>query len=169
MEEGDLVLTPQMVWHDHTNPMGQDLYWLDALDAPLVFHLNANFYNFYYEDVQPETVPENHTADSLGRGLLRNQYAAPKERSLSLIYKWKDTYAALHSAIDTEASPFDDVIFEYTNPLDAGHTLPGMSCFHSAASPRGAHGSSQAHNKRCLSRLSGPRLHHQQWPTPGLG
>ena len=129
MEEGDLVLTPQMVWHDHTNPMAQDLYWLDALDAPLVFHLNANFYNFYYEDVQPETVPENHTADTLGRGLLRNQYAPSRERSLSLIYKWKDAHAALQSATDSETSPFDGIIFEYTNPLDAGHTLPAMSCF----------------------------------------
>ena len=129
MEEGDLVLTPQMVWHDHMNPMSQDLYWLDALDAPLVFHLNANFYNFYYEDVQPETIPENHTEDSLGRGLLRNAYAPPRDRTLSLIYKWKDAWAALNSATDGDVSPYDGVIFEYANPLDAGHTLPGMSCF----------------------------------------
>lgn len=129
MEEGDLVLTPQMTWHDHTNPKSQSIYWLDALDVPLTIYLNAYFYDPYYEDVQPVTFPENYTASRLGNGLLRNVYNPPEERTLSLIYKWKDTYDALLGVTEEDISPFDGAYFEYTNPLDGGHTLPGMSCF----------------------------------------
>src|SRR5262249_15952878 len=30
MEEGDLILTPQLSWHDHTNDSGKPIIWLDG-------------------------------------------------------------------------------------------------------------------------------------------
>jgi gentisate 1,2-dioxygenase len=45
MEEGDLILTPQLTWHDHTNDSGNPIIWLDGLDIPLVQSLHSFFLN----------------------------------------------------------------------------------------------------------------------------
>jgi gentisate 1,2-dioxygenase len=45
MEEGDLILTPQLSWHDHTNDSGKPIIWLDGLDIPLVQSLQQLLLN----------------------------------------------------------------------------------------------------------------------------
>jgi len=40
MEEGDLILTPQLTWHDHGNDTDEPIVWLDALDIPLTLALH---------------------------------------------------------------------------------------------------------------------------------
>ncbi len=36
MEPGDLILTPKLTWHDHSNDSKEPMLWLDGLDFPLV-------------------------------------------------------------------------------------------------------------------------------------
>jgi gentisate 1,2-dioxygenase len=45
-----------------------------------------------------------------------------------LTYRWADTYAALRRLAAVDASPFDDVALEYTDPRTGGHTLPALAC-----------------------------------------
>ena len=40
MEPGDLILTPNMSWHDHSNDSPEPMLWLDGLDFPLVTALH---------------------------------------------------------------------------------------------------------------------------------
>ena len=44
-------------------------------------------------------------------------------------YKWDQTYAALKRLAEVDASPFDDVALEYTNPATGGHALRTMACW----------------------------------------
>ena len=53
MEEGDLILTPQLSWHDHTNDSGKPIIWLDGLDIPLVQSLQQLLFEPHPEYAQP--------------------------------------------------------------------------------------------------------------------
>ena len=44
-------------------------------------------------------------------------------------YKWQETRAALDRLARGEASPFDDVALEYTNPATGGPVLPTLACW----------------------------------------
>ncbi len=41
MSERDMILTPAWCWHEHANPGGQRVIWLDVLDAPLIKQLDV--------------------------------------------------------------------------------------------------------------------------------
>lgn len=44
MRPGDVLLTPNWAWHSHENKGGDDCYWMDFLDVPLVHLLEPMFY-----------------------------------------------------------------------------------------------------------------------------
>ena len=52
MEEGDLILTPQLTWHDHVNDSGEPIIWLDGLDIPLTQALHQLFFEPYHQEQQ---------------------------------------------------------------------------------------------------------------------
>ena len=52
MEEGDLILTPQLTWHDHVNDSGKPIIWLDGLDIPLTQALHQLFFEPYHQEQQ---------------------------------------------------------------------------------------------------------------------
>lgn len=43
MNKGDLILTPPGLWHEHGHEGQGPVVWLDALDLPLVYGLEASF------------------------------------------------------------------------------------------------------------------------------
>lgn len=43
MERGDLVLTPNWTWHDHTNRSDTPAIWIDILDVNLIHRMGAHF------------------------------------------------------------------------------------------------------------------------------
>ncbi|RUN76520.1 cupin domain-containing protein [Sphingomonas sp. TF3] len=49
MAPGDVVLTPQWMWHGHANYSDQPAFWIDFLDVPLVQNLE-NMYFEHHED-----------------------------------------------------------------------------------------------------------------------
>jgi len=63
MHEGDLVITPPMAWHDHSNESDRPIFWLDGLDIPLVQFLDASFSEHHDEDEQPIARPEGDRRD----------------------------------------------------------------------------------------------------------
>src|SRR5205807_909619 len=52
---------------------------------------------------------------------------SPKVSPL-LAFPWDQTESALHNLAKVDASPFDDVAMEYTNPVTGGHVLPTIGC-----------------------------------------
>lgn len=129
MERGDLILTPTWTWHDHGNEGDGPMIWLDALDTPLVHHLEATFYEPYPEDQQPiESVGSSERKYATGG--LRPAWEAPKVDHSSLWhYKWDRTYDALWRLAQVGSSPFDDIAMEYSDPVTGGPVLRTMACW----------------------------------------
>lgn len=126
MEENDLLLTPNWMWHEHRNQTDQHIIWLDALDFPLVNLMQASLFE-----------PGEHDgcearADGFSRrrlGLFRpTGWGAYEEGHPVIRYPWSEMRAALEAERDAEGSRFDGIILEYINPINSGPTLPTMSC-----------------------------------------
>jgi len=124
MNEGDLILTPPMTWHEHHND-ASPVVWLDGLDNPLLFHLQLITWEAYggTQSLKPLA---GATASRLGRTrpAWDNQADSPE---YNLSYPWVETYETLKKLADAPCSPFDGVALEYVNP-SGGHTMPTMSC-----------------------------------------
>src|SRR4029453_4678325 len=95
MEKGDLILTPSLLWHDHGHEGEGPVVWLDALDLPLVYGLEAS----YAIEAPPQQVtrPAGHSARRYrqggvipyaGLGARRAQYPL-------LRFPWKDVRQTL--------------------------------------------------------------------------
>lgn len=74
MRPGDVLLTPSMSWHSHANGGGEDCYWMDFLDVPLVHLLEPMFY---------EPHPDGIEADPVA------------VESAPIAFRWEDTLARL--------------------------------------------------------------------------
>jgi gentisate 1,2-dioxygenase len=124
MEEGDLILTPQLTWHDHTNDSGKPIIWLDGLDIPLVQSLQQLLFEPYPELAQPI----EKTSDDVA---LAYSPARPDGVPATKFfhYKWSDSRRSLTVLADT-ASPdrFDGYLFEFRNPITGGPTMPTIQC-----------------------------------------
>jgi gentisate 1,2-dioxygenase len=157
MGPGDLVLTPRWTWHHHGNAGDEPVMWMDGLDFPLVILLNGVFFERHPAEHQPETRPADSSLRRYGPALRPVGGPTPpaplpkgKGESASatsysplpfreggpggvghplLTYRWADTYAALQRLAAVDASPFDDVALEYTDPRTGGHTLPALACW----------------------------------------
>ena len=57
MSRGDLILTPTGLWHEHDHQGTDPVVWLDVLDLPLVYYMEAS----YHVNGPPQTL-------NLGRG-----------------------------------------------------------------------------------------------------
>jgi len=129
MRPGDLVLTPAWHWHGHENHSNGPTLWMDSLDRPLTVALRQSRFEQYPKGAQPLVRTPGDSSARFGTGLLRP--ASAKESAISpiLSYPWMETEPALQRLADVNAiDPFDDVAFDYTNPLTGGHVLPTIGC-----------------------------------------
>lgn len=129
MEPGDLVLTPSWTWHDHNNEGAEPMIWLDGLDTPLVNNLEATFYEQYPEDQQP-IIGVGESERKYASGALRPAWEeAGTPYSPLWHYKWERTHEALRRLAQVDASPFDDVAMEFSDPATGGPVLKTMACW----------------------------------------
>jgi gentisate 1,2-dioxygenase len=126
--EGDLVLTPNWSWHDHTHDGKEPMIWLDVLDISLVRSLHATFFQPHPTGTQEV---RNHPLASYqqwGSGLMRPVNPIDLNRSNPLLaYQWATTKAAVEAASGLPADPFDDTAMEYQNPSDGGPVVDTLS------------------------------------------
>ena len=124
MNEGDLILTPPMTWHEHHNA-ASPVIWLDGLDNPLLFHLQLITWEAYGGTQATKKAAEGTTArGGRARPSWENNWERPQ---YTLLYQWDETYQMLKSLAEGPCSPFDGVALEYVNP-SGGHTMPTLSC-----------------------------------------
>jgi len=117
LERGDFVINPPWHWHDHGSDGDAPAIWMDGLDIPINNYLDASFFDFDAGDVQDVTAAMDGSVMKYGIGQLRPAWEAPcKQYSPIFTYKWKTTEQALNNLSKVDASPFDDVALEYTNP-----------------------------------------------------
>lgn len=114
MRPGDLVLTPAQHWHGHENHSNGPTLWMDTLDRPLTVAMQQSRYESY-----PSADP----------ALARTDESYSTAISPTMSYPWSQSEPELaRLAADAQSDPFDDIVFDYTNPLTGGHVLPTIGC-----------------------------------------
>ncbi len=130
MHPGDLVLTPSMTWHDHGNEGNEPVMWLDGLDSPVVRYLEALSQEPYREERQAVERPAGFSERRFGTAGLRPAWEPEGQEPGHLLhYRWEAARAALDRLAGVEASPFDDVIFEYVAPGTGKSPLATLGCY----------------------------------------
>ncbi len=113
MQRGDLILTPTGLWHEHGHDGDKPVVWLDVLDLPLVYYMEAS----YVTEGRAQTV----SGDSAGLAYQRGGVVPSPlfERSATafpmLRYPWVDVRAALTTLARTRPE-IEAVQVAYINP-----------------------------------------------------
>ena len=139
MEPGDLILTPKLTWHDHSNEASAPIIWLDGLDFPLVTALHQVMQERYPERRQPV---EKSSEEVIGKLSNSIRHGLPLQDFFH--YKWRDTEPTLRALTKspTGRNPFDGYLLEYRNPLTGGPTMTTIQC---AVQQLPAHQATEAH------------------------
>ena len=122
MTPGDLILTPNWCWHDHTNAGERPMVWFDGLDLPLVGWMESVFFELYPDDLQPVRT-RNGSERMYGRGVTAaNNDDRP--HSPLLRYAYADTDAQLEAILAETSS--EVATLSYVNPLNGRSALPTL-------------------------------------------
>lgn len=115
MQRGDLILTPSGLWHEHGHDGDEPVIWLDVLDLPLMYYLEAS----YVEEGEPQTITAQGCERSYqGSGVLPSPlFTRRSQRYPMLRYPWTDVRAALLAVDDSEPG-IESVQVAYINPED---------------------------------------------------
>ncbi|MDM0015174.1 cupin domain-containing protein [Variovorax sp. J22P168] len=127
MNEGDLVLTPGMTWHDHEYHGETPMIWLDVLDISLMRSMHATFFEPGEKIQQEVSAVPDASWRKWGSGLMSPPGQAPRTADNPLlVYPHEVAQAALQAAAGLPPDPFDDVVLEYRNPLTGGPAMRTM-------------------------------------------
>ena len=128
LHPGDLILTPQWTYHDHSNDTEEPIVWLDGLDSPLVIDaLDALFIEQFPEPRQPIVRPDGWTLQQ--SGLARPVRHGGTATSPTAYYPWEIVSQELERLAAGEGTPHDGAVLEYVNPFTGGPTMPTIGCW----------------------------------------
>jgi gentisate 1,2-dioxygenase len=113
MGRGDLILTPTGLWHEHGHDGTEPVIWLDVLDLPLVYYMEAS----YHVDGPRQTVKPGQGDRAYARsGVVPTQvFQRADKRYPMLRYSWADARAALESLAQDQPDQ-ECVQVTYVNP-----------------------------------------------------
>jgi gentisate 1,2-dioxygenase len=113
MSRGDLILTPTGQWHEHGHEGDKPVVWLDILDLPLVYYLEAS----YHIDGPRQTIKPDRGDKIYARGGVVpsvNFDRADKPYPM-LRYPWTEARAALLALAENQPE-LQSVQITYVNP-----------------------------------------------------
>ena len=118
MQRGDLILTPTGLWHEHGHDGNEPVVWLDVLDLPLVYYMEAS----YHVDGGRQAVKPGHGERAYSRGgLLPSAVFERSNKDYPMLrYPWAEARAALESLAADQAE-LEAVQLTYANPETGGH------------------------------------------------
>ena len=117
MSRGDLILTPTGLWHEHGHDGTDPVIWLDVLDLPLVYYMEAS----YHINGDRQTVVPGQGDKQYARGGVAPTHVFERSKKAypMLRYAWSDAKAALEAmAADNPAQ--DSIQVAYVNPETGG-------------------------------------------------
>ena len=125
MERGDLILTPSLRWHDHGHDGDGPVIWLDALDLPFVYGLEASY--AVEAPAQRVTRPAGHSTQRYRQGGVVPYATVGAQRAAYplLRFPWSEVKATL--AALASVTPRDErVHVAYVNPETGRECLPTL-------------------------------------------
>jgi gentisate 1,2-dioxygenase len=113
MSRGDLILTPTGLWHEHGHEGTEPVVWLDVLDLPLVYYMEAS----YHVDGERQAIRPGRGDTTHARGgVVPTPMFARSSRAYPMLrYPWVEARAALE-ALAADQSDLEVVQVSYVNP-----------------------------------------------------
>jgi gentisate 1,2-dioxygenase len=113
MRRGDLILTPTGLWHEHGHDGDKPVVWLDVLDLPLVYGIEAS----YHIEGPNQNVKPGHGGRTYARGGLAptTVFERANKAYPMLHYPWVEARAALET-LAVEEAELETVQMTYVNP-----------------------------------------------------
>ena len=130
MHPGDFIITPSWTFHDHGNPGGEPVIWLDGLDIPIVAFFDAGFQERYPEESQPVTKPEGDALARYGANMLPLEHKAASHTTPIFCYPYARSREALEQ-LERNGSPHacHGIKMQYVNPATGGYPMPTIGAF----------------------------------------
>jgi gentisate 1,2-dioxygenase len=123
MEPGDLILTPPGLWHEHGHEGSDPVVWMDALDLPLIYGLEASFCT----EGPPQNAgddPDSSQTRYRRSGLLPYESLDNRDDQFPLLrFPWTEAKAALNDLSRSKA-PGELVHLAYVNPETGRECMP---------------------------------------------
>jgi gentisate 1,2-dioxygenase len=113
MRRGDLILTPTGLWHEHGHDGDQPVVWLDVLDLPLVYYMEASYVT--EGKAQPVTGTDADRAYQRGGVVPSPVFVRANQAYPMLRYPWVDVRAALQALAESQPG-IEAVQVAYVNP-----------------------------------------------------
>ena len=130
MEKGDLILTPSGMWHEHGHEGTEPVIWLDALDLPMVAHLECSYATEGGLQNRREGLDSSQNR-FVRAGLVPYGALSRKRADYPLVrFPWKDVRASLEAL--APATPRNEMVhLAYVNPETGFECMPvlGFSAF----------------------------------------
>ena len=113
MSRGDLILTPTGLWHEHGHDGTEPVIWLDVLDLPLVYYMEASY---HINGDRQTVVPGLGDKQYARGGVVPTQVFERSKKAYPMLrYAWTDAKAALQAmAVDNPAQ--ESIQVTYVNP-----------------------------------------------------
>lgn len=113
MSRGDLILTPTGLWHEHGHDGTEPVIWLDVLDLPIIYYIEAS----YVEEGKAQVVSDESTDQAYPRGgvVPAPMFSRSGQPFPMLRYPWSDVRRALETLAATQPE-IEAVQVAYINP-----------------------------------------------------
>lgn len=113
MSRGDLILTPTGLWHEHGHDGDQPVVWLDVLDLPLIYYVEAS----YHVNGPPQEIRRGGGDHGYSRGgvVPANAFERGNSAYPMIRYPWVDAKASLQ-AMAADRPDVETVQVAYVNP-----------------------------------------------------
>lgn len=113
MERGDLILTPSGMWHEHGHEGSEPVVWLDVLDLPLLYYMEAS----YVMNEGPKVdAGVDRSPSYLRGGVVPTPMFERRRGEYPLLrYPWKEVKAALLALAQNQGQS-EAVQVAYVNP-----------------------------------------------------
>jgi gentisate 1,2-dioxygenase len=113
MSRGDLILTPTGLWHEHGHDGVDPVVWLDVLDLPLVYYMEASYHT---NGISQAVVKSGGAADLPHLGLLPSPLFEREVKEYPMLrYAWSEARASLET-LALERPDLEAVQIAYVNP-----------------------------------------------------
>jgi gentisate 1,2-dioxygenase len=117
MSRGDLILTPTGLWHEHGHDGDQPVIWLDVLDLPMVYYMEASY---HVNGTQQELTPGHGEEQYSRAGVIPTPFFNRSDKAYPILrFAWTDVKAALIN-LANDAAQVECVQVTYINALN-GH------------------------------------------------
>ena len=113
MSRGDLILTPTGLWHEHGHDGTEPVIWLDVLDLPLVYYMEASY---HVNGDRQQVVPGRGDKQYAHGGVVPTRVFERSKKAYPMLrYAWIDAKVALQT-LATDDPSLECVQITYTNP-----------------------------------------------------